>query len=182
MPQHCPFELLQFARGLDAELLHEQRAHTPVRREGLGLSPGAVEREHPVSPEALPQRVLRDEQVELGHHLVGTPERELRFGAVLERDEAYLLEAGDLGLREGRVREVGERRSAPQRQRVVEAARSRLRVAGRQRGGALAHEALEAPAVQPIRRDAQHVAGAVRHERLFRAPLPALRLERRAEL
>ena len=48
------------------------------------------------------------------------PQREVGLDPLLERDCAELLEPCDLGLGERLVEEVGERRPAPERERVTE--------------------------------------------------------------
>src|SRR5262249_57037155 len=47
-------ELAQRVAGLDPELLHERPARALVDGERVGLSPGAVQREHQLATQALP--------------------------------------------------------------------------------------------------------------------------------
>ena len=63
--------------------------------------------------------MLGDERLELADELVVAPEREVRVDPELDRRQPDLLEPGDRRLGEALVGEVGERRAAPQRQRVV---------------------------------------------------------------
>jgi hypothetical protein len=67
--------------------------------------------------------VLEDERLELADELGMSPEREIRVDSLLERGEPQLLETSDLDLREGLVREVGERGTPPERQCLAEAVR-----------------------------------------------------------
>ena len=119
-------ELVQRRARLDAELVDEQPARLAIDLERLGLSTGAVERSHERRAQPLAQRMLADEHLELGDELGVAAEREVGFDAPLERAQAELFEAADLGLRERLVGEVGERRPAPEAERVAEPLRREL--------------------------------------------------------
>jgi hypothetical protein len=112
-----------------------------------------------------------DEGGELPGHLVMAPEREIRVDASLERDEPALLEARDLVLREVVVCEVGERRTAPQRERVTQ---HRGRVAGLN-VARVVDELLEAVGVERLGRKLQHVAARTRDKRVDADRLAQLR-------
>ena len=60
-----PLELLQLRRGLEAELLRQVRARLLVRTEGFRLAAGAVEREHVLRAEALVDRELLAQHLQL---------------------------------------------------------------------------------------------------------------------
>ena len=77
LPEDPLVEGPQLVARRHAELLVEQATHLPIGLEGLGLSPRAVEREHALGLEALPQRVLTDEPAELRLELVVSPAEEL---------------------------------------------------------------------------------------------------------
>jgi hypothetical protein len=107
--------LMQLAErftGLDAELVDERSTRVLVggrsgraRKAAVRASAraaGTRERELPIRRPALPAAV-----------------REVGVESLLETRESQLLEAGDLGLREPPLRELGERGRAPQRERVV---------------------------------------------------------------
>ena len=83
---------------------------------------------------------------ELGVPAVG----ELALEPSFQRGQTQLLEARDLALREVLEREVGERRAAPQCQRLLVAV--------------LREQLAEAVQVELVRRDTQHVAGRPRLE------------------
>ena len=91
-----------------------------VALQRVRLAAGAVEREHQLAAQPLPQRVLVDERLELGDELAGAAQLEIGVDPFLERVEAKLLETADLVLRERLEGEVGERRSPPDRQRFAE--------------------------------------------------------------
>ena len=111
-----------------------------VRLQRLGLTPRSVEREHQLAPQALPQRVLRDQRLELADELSAAAELEVGVDPLLERLQAQLLEPADLGLGERLEGEVGERWAAPQRERLAEQLRPLVPPAGL----CLGDEALEA--------------------------------------
>ncbi len=72
------------------------------------------------------------------------PEREIGLDALLERDQPELLEAGDVGLCERLVREIRERRAAPQAECLAKQLARAGRLASLQRIAPVACEALEA--------------------------------------
>ena len=123
--QDRPLERLQRRRRLDAEALDQRVPRRAVGLERLGLPSGAVQREHLLPAEALAQRVLGDEGLELGDERRMPAEREVGVDPLLERREAQLLEplAGRGG--ERLVGEVGERRPAPEVERLAEQRRRR---------------------------------------------------------
>ncbi len=59
----------QLGTGLDADCVDERVARPPVRAEGVGLPATAVQRQHPQAVEALAQRLLRDQRLQLAHRL-----------------------------------------------------------------------------------------------------------------
>ena len=63
------------------------------------------------------------QRLELAHQLGMTAESELGVDPLLDADEPQLLQAADLVLRPGLVREVCERRSAPEPTRLLEGMR-----------------------------------------------------------
>ena len=73
-----------------------------------------------MAPQALPQRVLGHEALELRHELDVASQREVRLDPSLDGDEPKLLEAHDRRLGEGLVGEVVERRPAPELERLVQ--------------------------------------------------------------
>ena len=114
-----PLEAPKLFSRLEPELLVEQAAAGLVGVERLGLPPAAVEGQHQLPAEALAERVLADESLELGDELGMTAQLEVGVDALLESGEALLLEAGTLVTRERGV-ELGQRGAAPQGQRVPE--------------------------------------------------------------
>ena len=87
-----------------------------------------------------------------------TAKLDFRLDPVLEGSQPELVEARDLVLQEALEREVGERRPAPQRERVAQSGRALCR---RQRPY-VGDEPLEPTSVDRARIDAQHVSGRAR--------------------
>ena len=104
--------------------------------------------------------MLGHQRLELTDEPRMAPRGQLGVDARLERLEPQLLEAGDLGLRERLVRKVGERRAAPEIQRLAQLARRPLGV-GHTR---LVRQALEACHVKLGAVDAQDVTRRTRHQ------------------
>ena len=78
-------ETVELRSRLQTELAREQPAAVAVGLERLRLPAAAVEREHPLSPQALPQRVGCHERGEPPHDLGVAPETEQRLDLVLGR-------------------------------------------------------------------------------------------------
>ena len=151
LAQHRRVELSQLRAGLHADLIDERRPRVPVRIERIRLAPGAIEREHQLRVQALTQRLAGDQRLELADELampsVGQIQVDHRFGG----SEPELLQAPDRGRGERLVRDVGQRRSAPERERLAR--------------GALGDQTLEAARVDLVGRDPQLVAAAARNDR-----------------
>ena len=157
-----PLELLKGRARLDAQLVDEQTPRLPIDLERLRLPSGAVERQHELRAKPLAERMLADERLELCDELSVAPECEVGVDAPLERDEPEFLETEDLSLGERLVRDVGERRAAPERECVTEEPRSGL---GR-RPLPLLDQALEAEQVELFGLDSDQVAGFLGDDRV----------------
>ena len=64
--------------------------------------------------------MLGGERFQLADQLGVLAERQVGLDALCQTVEARLLQAGDLGLGEGLVAEVGQRRAPPHRQRLAQ--------------------------------------------------------------
>ena len=117
--------------------------HVVIRRERIGLTARAIEREHELAREPLAKRVLARRGLELPDELGIRTELELGRDALLERPEPQLLEPVDLGLGELLQLRVRERRAAPERERLAQEPRALRR---RPPSRASADEPLEARA------------------------------------
>jgi hypothetical protein len=99
--------------------------------------------------------MLVDKRFELSDELTVPTQSEFCLDAQLEREQAKLLEANDLRLRERLAHEVGESRPAPEVERIVEQSRS---LVGR-RLPRLLDEPLEAEEIELVRCDPDQVTG-----------------------
>ena len=122
-------ETLQAGARLDAELLDENQACVPVGLERLRPSTRAVEREHELPTESLPEGVLGDERLEFPDKLGVTPEREVGLDSLFHRCRTQAFEPPDLGLGERLERELGERGSTPEAERIVQGSRRTFGIA-----------------------------------------------------
>ena len=111
---------LQLGARLEAQLVHEGSPRLTVSLQRLGLATRAIEREHELTPRALPQRLLRDERSRVADDLVVVTRGKLEVDAILDRRGSRLLQAADLRLGDRFQRHVGQRRPAPQRQGLGE--------------------------------------------------------------
>ena len=118
-----------------------------------------------------------DELLQLADQLRLAAGREVGLDARLDGGQTLLLQPRDLGLRERLEGELGERRPAPQRQRLAQSGRRVLGLSGGQRLASVLDELLEALRVELTRAHAQAVAGARRLDRRprCRAPCAAAR-------
>jgi hypothetical protein len=147
-----PFQLLQRATRLDAQLLDELPARVRVDLERLPLPSRSIESQHQLTAEPLAQRLLGDEALELRDELGVPAAPEVGVEPVLERDQTELFQAADLDLERAFARNVDERRAAPERERLPEDVRSPPRIGFVARLGTKALEALEIELVLPTRR------------------------------
>src|SRR5262245_59682969 len=99
--------------------------------------------------------MLADEHFELPDQLTVPTDGQVCLDAPLERNQAKLLEAHDLGLREGLPPEVGEGRPAPEAECIAERSRS-LVGRGLPR---LLDELLEAKEVELVGCDPDQISG-----------------------
>jgi hypothetical protein len=135
----------QLWSGLHTDLNDEDFARVPVGRQRLGLASGAVQREHALRVEPLGQRVRRHERIELADELAMPAGRQAALDGNLGRAQPQILQPANLRGGERLVCDVGERGSAPQRERVTcERVGPAIRVHG------LGDEALETPGVDAL--------------------------------
>ena len=111
--------------------------------ERLRLPPGAVEGDHQLAAQALVERVVDHELLELGHELRAAAELELGLEAPLRDREAQVAQALDDRPGERLEREIGERLAPPQRERLPVERDGRRGVAGGERRAGGVREALE---------------------------------------
>ena len=115
LAQDRSLEVTKRPARFEAELLAQNATRIAVCLERLRLATRAVKSQHELVAEPLAQWVLGDEALELADQLGRSTTSELRLQVSLDRNEAELFEACDLGLGEPLRPKVGERFSAPQR-------------------------------------------------------------------
>jgi len=93
----------QLVRGIDAELLGQDRASSVEGHECLRLPARAVQGEHQLGPQALAEAVRADQGLELGDDVGVATELELCADLVLDRLQAELLQPDDLAGERGLV-------------------------------------------------------------------------------
>jgi len=162
--QDRPLELLELLARVEAELLDERAPHVLVGRESIGLAARAVERQHELAAQTLAKRMLGDHGFELADELSVRGEDQVGLDPVLEGREAKLLQAGDLGLSERLVREVGEGGTAPEVERLPQCLRGALGIAGRKQASPLSEEALEAAGIELVRLEVEQIARGTREQ------------------
>ena len=114
--------------------------------------------------EALAKRVLGHQLLELTHQLPMPAQRKIRRHPVLEHRQAQLLQPRDRRLRERLVREVGQRVSPPEGQRLTQRVRRRGRLVPDKRSPALVGQLLESLQVELAFPHFDPVAGRLRDD------------------
>src|SRR5262249_22727131 len=155
--QDGALNLLQARVRFNAKFLHQHATGRVINGQRLRLPPAPVQRDHQQLIAALPERMGGDQRTELADDVRVTAERDIRRYPVLDSACPQLLQARDLRLREVLVADLGQRLTAPQRERLAEVRRRPARFAGRERATAVAGEALETAHVDVLRRGPQEV-------------------------
>ena len=155
-------ERAQIRRRLDAQAVDQRLVSAAVGLERLGLTSGTVEGEHLLAAEALAERVLADERLELAGHLGVAAAGEVRVDAVADARQAKILQPRDLRLCEPGVGHVGEGRPAPQLQRASQRRRRLPGLAGAELRPAVADKPLELVGVELARRQPQRISASLR--------------------
>ena len=107
----------QLGAGLERQLLREHPPRLVEGLEGVGLAAAAVQREHQLPPQPLPERVLLERRTKGGDDLAMLSQRERRLELLFERIDAKGLEPPRLRPEPRSVREPVQRRAAPELQR-----------------------------------------------------------------
>ena len=142
-----------------------------VGGERLGLAAEPVQREHQVGPHPFAEWVPRGERVELGDDGRVPAHLDLRRDAVLGGRQVEFLQSRDLAPERGLVRQVGERRAAPEREGPRERGGG-LRGVGQEVGlGGLDH-GLEPRGVDLGGIGSEHVAPGLRGDPIVAEHLP----------
>ncbi len=111
-------EASQVGAGLEPDFVKQRLAGVLERLQGFGLSAAAVKGEHALRVQRLVQGMLAEQLVDLVECVAGAPLGQDGLDRGHARLEPEILEAPDLGRGERLVREIVERRPAPQRERL----------------------------------------------------------------
>lgn len=172
MLQYPSLQLMQLRTGFEAKLINQAPTGRLEGAERVSLAPGAIQSEHHARDQPLPQRVLLDEPLELGHQLGAVAERELRLEPRLKRAQPELLKSPRVGLESFGVEQVAPRRPAPHRERDRQLAQCRFMVSVLSRGACAGDESLEFGNVELPWLDAQRVAARLAFQTVMAEQLP----------
>ena len=87
----------QLRPRVDAQLLDQDRPGPLIGQQRVGLPTGAVQGQHELGPQPLPQRLLPDQPLQLGHQLPMPPQPQVRLDPILQRDQPQLGQPIGLG-------------------------------------------------------------------------------------
>ena len=113
-------ERLELGGGIEPEFVAERGPQVGVGPQRFGPAARAVERQHELGGEALAERMLADESLQLADQLAGQATAQVGIDPQLDRLQAQLVEPEDLGLRERFVGEVLVGPTPPQAERFAE--------------------------------------------------------------
>ena len=146
LAQDAGVQFAQLRAGLDPKLVDQGVTQLAVGAQRVGLSAGPVQRQHPLGPEPLAERMGRGQALELRDELTVPAAGQQRLAARFERGQPLLVQPACLRPQRRRGVQVGQRGPAPQAQGLIQRLRCGGGVARRQghvpRGG----EPLEPPA------------------------------------
>ena len=158
---HRPLGRPQVGSGRRAQPVGEPVGRLPERGERLRPSTGPGQHDHQLGPEPLPVPVLPGQRAQLVDQPVRYARRRQRQQSVhsgLDRGQPQVLQPGRLGPHDRVVTEVGEGRTAPQREAGVQPGQRQRRLADRQGAPAVGHRPLEGESVRIGRCDVEDVA------------------------
>ena len=107
----------QVGAGLERQLRREHPPRLMERLERVGLAAAAVQREHQLPPQPLPERVLLERLTNRGDDVVVIAQRERGLELLFESVDSKRLESPRLRAEPGGVGEPMQRRAAPELQR-----------------------------------------------------------------
>jgi hypothetical protein len=98
----------QLRPGIDAQLLDQDRPGPLVGKERIGLPTRPVQRQQQLGPQPLPQRLVTDQPLQLGHQLPVPPQPQVGLEAILQGDQAQPGQPVSLGHHDVAVEELLE--------------------------------------------------------------------------
>ena len=162
LAEHGALEPPQLRPRVNAELIGQHGPGPLIGPERVTLSPGPVQGDDQLPPQALPQRMRLRQSFEFSRQLTVPAEHQIRFDTVLGGSQARLLKTDDHQRSEPGIGELGQRRAAPQAKRPAQQGRRRHRVLPLQSRTALRHQVIEAGSVQSAGRHLKGIAAAAR--------------------
>jgi hypothetical protein len=157
--QDCPFQLLESRAGVDAELLGQGLPGPSVGLQGFGLPARAVQGQHELAVETLPQRMGRHQRLQLTNQLGVATQGKLGLDRILHGGQAALLQPHHLPLAAGSQGDVGEGRPPPQPDCVAQQPCRPSWITGGQRGPTLSGQPLKAGKIELLGANVDQVAG-----------------------
>ena len=112
-------KLLEGGRRLDPELLDQHPSGLLIHLESFRLAPASIQGEHELAARALAQWALAHDVLQLPDQLRSATKLELGVDPLLDGRQPQLLEPCRLVLGEAFVREVGQRLTAPELERLA---------------------------------------------------------------
>ena len=152
--QDLQLELLQRRPRLQAELLDQRPAPSLKRVQRVGLPAAAIQRQHQLTAQPLPEHVLGDHRLQLRHQLEMAAARQIGVDPILQRRQPQLLQTRDLALRQRLALQIGQRLPPPQRQRITQTGRAITGIPARTRP---LHQRLKPRHIDLIRRRPQQI-------------------------
>jgi hypothetical protein len=120
VPEDVPLEALEGGGGVEPQLFGQVTAPGLVGGERFGVAALPVEGLHERGAGPLPVGVLGQQGPQRDDGVSGPAETEQEFGPLLPGGHTQLLEADGFGLGEGSVGELGQRRTPPQGEGLIE--------------------------------------------------------------
>ena len=151
-------DLLQLRARVDAEFIGQPDAQLLVGAQRIRLASARTQGAHQLAGEPLVQRMLRGERLQLGNQCGRVGELEIGLDAVEDGDQPQVVQARRVRAERCAGR-VGERGTAPERDRRGEQLAGLAVVAAAQCLRPLAGEPFEAVGVDRLRLGRQPVAG-----------------------
>ncbi|MCV7332025.1 hypothetical protein H7J81_18145 [Mycobacterium cookii] len=121
-------ELAELWPRIDPQFVGQHRARPFESGQGFTLPPGAVEREHQLSPSSFPQGRLGHRRLEFTDDFRGTARREQRVGPILDQRGMAFVPARLLRCARPTVRQFGD--TAPEGECLLEVSHCLADVAG----------------------------------------------------
>ena len=157
MTHHRQLKRPQLSTRLQPQLTDEIGLRLAIHKQGVGLLPRAIQRQHQLRPATLAQRLLSDQPPELGHKLPMPAKPEISVHTILDRHRPPSQQPPDLVPQRRLVREIRQRFAAPQLQCLLQQRRGSLRIAPCKRGAPLLCQRFEAHRVHALRLDDQRI-------------------------